>query len=93
VSSPVAGVALVHHMEMDSGVMKMRPDPSLNIPAGQTIELDPTGYHVMLMELTQELKQGSSVPITLTFKDGKGATQTVTVQAVVRPLNGNMKGM
>ena len=77
VSSPVAGVAEVHEMKMDGDVMKMRAVPALEIPAGGTVELKPGGYHLMLMDLKQALPAGSSVPVTLIFKDGKGAESRV----------------
>jgi periplasmic copper chaperone A len=83
VSSPVAGVAEVHEMKMDGDVMKMRAVPVLDIPAGGTVELKPGGYHVMLMDLKQALPAGSSVAVTLMFKDGKGADSRVDVKLPV----------
>jgi periplasmic copper chaperone A len=41
---------------------------------------------VMLMDLMQPLKEGDSVPMTLTFEDNAGARQTVEVRAPVRAL-------
>jgi periplasmic copper chaperone A len=73
VSSPVAGVGEVHEMKMDGDVMKMRALPSLDLPAGKAVELNPGGYHVMLMDLKQPLLKDSKVPVTLIFKDSKGA--------------------
>ena len=73
VSSPVAGVAEVHEMKMDGGVMKMRAIPSLDLPAGQAVTLKPGGYHVMLMDLKTPLLKDTTVPLTLVFKDAKGA--------------------
>ncbi len=80
-SSPVAKVVEVHEMAMDNGVMKMRAIPKLALPAGKTVDLKPGGYHVMLMDLTQPLKDGETVPVTLIFadKDGKRTTQDVKV--------------
>ena len=81
VSTPVAGVAEVHEMKMDGGVMKMRAMPALDLPANQTVELKPGGYHLMLMDLKAPLAKDSSVALTLTFKDAKGveSQQQVTV--------------
>ncbi|MGH8832135.1 MAG: copper chaperone PCu(A)C [Polaromonas sp.] len=73
VSSPVAGIAEVHEMKMDGDVMKMRAMPVLELPPGQTVHLKPGGYHVMLMDLKQPLPKDSTVPLTLRFKDAKGA--------------------
>jgi len=71
-STPVAGTAEVHEMKMEGDVMKMRAVPQLDLPAGRATELKPGGYHIMLMDLKQPLVAGSSVPLTLTFRDAKG---------------------
>ena len=83
VSSPVAGVAEVHEMKMDGDVMKMRAVPVLELPAGSTVELKPGGYHLMLMDLKQSLTVGSTVPVTLMFRDAKGAERRVEVKLPV----------
>ena len=68
--SPVAGVVEVHEMVMDGDVMKMRElKGGLEIAKGRTMSLKPGGYHVMLMDLKQQLKGGDTVPVTLTFED------------------------
>ena len=73
VSSSAAGVAEVHEMKMEGDVMKMRAVAALDLPAGKAVEFKPGGYHVMLMDLKQSLTVGSKVPLTLMFKDAKGA--------------------
>ena len=85
-ASPVAAVVEIHEMKMDAGVMKMSAIKSLAVPAGKTTELKPGGYHVMLMELRQPLKEGETVPVTLTFEDKAGKKQSVEVKAAVRAL-------
>ena len=82
-SSPVAGVTEVHEMKMENDIMKMRAVPVLDLPAGQTVELKPGGYHVMLMELKQTLSVGSSVPLTLVFRDSKGVESKVALKLPV----------
>lgn len=72
VSTPVAGVAEVHEMSMDNGVMKMRAIAGLDLPAGKAVELKPGGYHVMLMDLKTPLQKDTTIPLTLVFKDAKG---------------------
>ncbi len=75
-STPVAGAAQIHEMSMDNGVMKMRPIPALDVKPGATVALAPGGYHVMLLNLKQPLKDGDSFPLTLTFaKSGKQDVQ------------------
>jgi copper(I)-binding protein len=56
------------------------------VAAGKPTELKPGGYHVMLMELKQPLKEGETVPVMLTFEDKAGKRQTVEVKAPVRAL-------
>ncbi|HMO49088.1 MAG TPA: copper chaperone PCu(A)C [Rubrivivax sp.] len=85
-SSPVAGIVEIHEMTMDGSVMKMRAVPALDLPAGKTVELKPGGYHVMLMDLKQELKAGDTVPLTLVVEGADGKRETVELKAAVRPL-------
>jgi copper(I)-binding protein len=82
-ASPVAGVTEVHEMKMEGDVMKMRAMPALELPAGQTVELKPGGYHVMLMDLKTALKKDSTIPLTLVFKDAKGVESKQQVQLTV----------
>jgi copper(I)-binding protein len=82
-SSPVAGVAEIHEMKMDGNVMTMRPIGALDLPAGKTVELKPGGLHLMLMDLKQPLAAGSSVPLTLVLKDGRGVESRVETQLQV----------
>lgn len=72
VSSPAAGVAEVHEMKLEGDVMRMRPVSQLDLPAGKAVELKPGGYHVMLLDLKAPLVPGTSVPVTLRLRDGKG---------------------
>ena len=72
-SSPVAGRFEVHHMAVEGGVMKMRPvEGGLEIKPGETVELKPGSFHIMLMGLNQPLEKGQRVKGTLVFeKAGK----------------------
>ena len=70
-------------MEMVDGIMKMRPVPEgLEIPAGQTAELAPGGYHLMLMGLKRPITQGERIPLTLKFEK----SNPVDVELVAGPL-------
>ena len=86
-SSPVAGVVELHTMSMEDGVMRMRPVPKIDLPAGKAVELKPGGYHVMLMDLKQPLKSGEMVPITLKVEGRDKALTSLEVKAEVKPLN------
>lgn len=80
-SSDVAETVEVHEMKMENDVMVMREvEGGIEIPARGKVELKPGGYHVMLINLKQELKPGEKVTITLNFEKA-GA---ITVQAEVK---------
>lgn len=84
VASPVAGVAQVHEMKMDKGVMKMAEiKGGLDLPAGKAVELKPGGYHLMLMDLKVPLVKDSTVPVTLTFKNAKGVESKMDLKLPV----------
>ncbi len=82
-ASPVAGVVEVHEMKMEGNIMKMAAVPSLDLPAGKAVELKPGGYHVMLMDLKAPLAKDTTVPVTLTFQDAKGAKSNVELKVQV----------
>ena len=73
----------VHEMKMEGDVMKMRAIPALDLPAGKAVELKPGGYHVMLMDLKAPLMKDTVVPLTLVFKDAKGAESKVELKVPV----------
>lgn len=84
--STVAGVVEVHEMTMEKDVMKMRAVKGLDLPAGKTVELKPGGYHVMLMDLKEQMKEGATVPVTLVIEGKDKKRSTVEVKASVKPL-------
>jgi copper(I)-binding protein len=86
VRSPVAGTAEIHQVLVVDGRMTMRPAGPLELPAGKLVELKPGGFHIMLMELKQPLKEGDSVAISIVFENADRTRGTVDVNAVVRPL-------
>lgn len=81
--SPAAGVVEIHEMKMENNVMRMRAVPALALPAGRTVELKPGGYHMMLMDLKQQMKEGEVVPVTLVVESG-GKRESIEVKAKVR---------
>lgn len=67
-SSALAGAVEVHTMEMDDGVMKMRPVANLPLPAGETVSLEPGGLHLMIMQPSDVLQTSATIDVTLTFE-------------------------
>jgi copper(I)-binding protein len=84
--SPLAGTVEIHEMTMEKDVMKMRAVSGLDLPAGKTVELKPGGYHVMLMDLKQQMKEGETVSLTLVVEGKDKKRSTVEVKAPVKPL-------
>ncbi|MEN3349596.1 MAG: periplasmic copper chaperone [Bradyrhizobium sp.] len=82
-SGDVAGRMEIHEMSMDNGVMKMRPlDKGLTIEPGKTVKLAPGGFHLMMFDLKNPLKQGDKVPVTLQFEKAGKVTVSLDVQSV-----------
>jgi copper(I)-binding protein len=86
VRSPIAGRAEIHQMDMEQDVMKMRAAPSIALPAGKPVTLASGGAHVMLFDLTREVKAGETIPLTLLLEAPNGAREQVEVKAEARPL-------
>jgi copper(I)-binding protein len=89
--STAAGIVEVHEMAMDGGVMKMRAVDGLALPMGKAVELKPGGYHVMLMDLKSQVKEGDAVPLTLIFETKDGKRQTLEVKAPARSMSAPAK--
>lgn len=87
VQSPAAKIVQVHQSTMKNDVMSMQPVESVALPAGKAVSLDPHGYHVMLIDLVAQVKEGDTVPLTLIVENAKGEKESVEVQAPVRALN------
>jgi copper(I)-binding protein len=80
-SSPVSMDVQVHETTETADGMGMQEVDRIEIPAGATVQLEPGGYHIMIMmpDLDQVVV-GESVEITLTF-EGAG---DIVVDAEVR---------
>jgi copper(I)-binding protein len=67
--------------KVSGDAMSMAEVPGIDLPAGSTVELKSGGYHIMLMNLKQELKEGTAISITLEFAKAGSVTLEVPVQA------------
>jgi len=80
-SSPAARMVELHEVSTDAeGMTGMYHIDRLDIQAGQTVRLEPGGYHLMLMGLTGELEVGETLELTLVFE----RAGSVVVQAEIR---------
>jgi copper(I)-binding protein len=80
-STPLARSTEVHETVRDGEVMRMRPVAGLEVPPGGSITLRPGGAHLMMMGLTEALRPGTTLPLTLTFEHAGKVELQVPVQA------------
>ncbi len=80
VSSNIANNVQIHETFKQGDNMGMRRVPSVIIKGNGTFHFAPGGFHVMVIKLKENLKEGDKKEFTLTFKHaGK-----VKVMAVVK---------
>jgi hypothetical protein len=87
-TTPVSQYAEMHSMTHDKGLMKMREVKSIELPAGQRVNLGEAGFHLMLIGLRAPLKAGDSVPLTLNVQAADNSSVNVDVKAQIKPLTG-----
>ena len=80
VSSPAAVRTELHEMKHEGGMMTMAPIKDIAIPAGGTVKFEPGGKHVMLYDLSPQVRAGGKIPLRLAFANGK----TIEVEAELR---------
>ena len=87
-TSDVATMTEVHRTTVEDGVMRMRPAGPIDVPAGETVTLQPGGLHVMLIDLRHDLVAGERLAVTLQFE----RAGELTVEAEIRaPMQGPMQ--
>ncbi|MDQ5895150.1 MAG: periplasmic copper chaperone [Actinomycetota bacterium] len=69
------------HMDgSGTAMMGMKQVDQIDIPAGETVMLEPGGYHIMLLELKNPIEADQTIPVTLTFEKAG----TIEVEAVAK---------
>jgi copper(I)-binding protein len=86
VTTSAAQSVELHLMTTDNGMMKMREVKSIALPAGKQVDLGESGYHLMLMGLKSPIKEGATVPLSLTVQLADKKTVKLDVEAQVTPL-------
>lgn len=84
-ASPAAASVELHTHVKDGDAMRMRPVDNIPVPAHGQTALEPGGYHIMLIDLRQPLKEGTQIPLTLTFEKAGTVTLQVPVQKAGAP--------
>ena len=79
----------IHEMVMDKGVMKMRElKPGLVIKPGETITLKPGSFHVMFIDLKQQIRLGQPFKGTLVFEKAG----TIEIEYAIEPFGTRVPG-
>tara|TARA_B100001013_G_C24250321_1_gene300756 strand:+ start:22 stop:492 length:471 start_codon:yes stop_codon:yes gene_type:complete len=84
-----AGTAEIHETKVERDMAHMHSVRSVEIAPGERVELMPGGKHVMLMGLTNTLKQGRTLRCSLTFQ--RNGTADVVVQILSAGAMGHTK--
>jgi copper(I)-binding protein len=93
-SSAAAQKVELHTHIMDGDVMRMREvEGGIPLPPGETVKLQPGGFHIMLLGLGQGLKAGSHFPLTLIFEKAGSVQVEVPVEAMGSMGPGGHAGM
>jgi protein SCO1/2 len=82
----------IHTMDMDGGVMRMRPlKDGIELPAGEAVALKPGGMHLMVIGPKAPLAAGGSVPLTLKFAKAAPITLSAPIREVGAATGGAME--
>jgi copper(I)-binding protein len=79
VTSGVAESVEMHESRMTGDVMEMRQAESVPLGAGDDVTFEPGGFHIMLIGLKQDLKNGDEIAINLQFKNHEDLRVNVDV--------------
>jgi copper(I)-binding protein len=79
-SSPAFGDVSLHRTVIENGVSEMREIPALSIPPGDSVELAPGGYHLMLMMPRQASESLAHIELQFELTAGQRFTFVVPVE-------------
>lgn len=82
VVSKAARLVQMHTVEEDDGVVRMEQVDFIELAANDTVPLEPGGYHIMLVDLAEELHPGDEVEFTLVYNDGSRTELSLPVRDV-----------
>ena len=80
VEGDISPMIELHTHTMNNGVMSMGQVDSMPVPANSSVKAQPGSYHVMIMGLSSDPKNGDNFNFTLTFKDGTSIPVTAVVK-------------
>jgi hypothetical protein len=79
--SPACGMLMLHKSDVTNGMASMSDVARIDVPAGGTLKFATGSYHLMCMNPTALLKQGTDVPVSLRFADGTAIAAAFAVRS------------
>ena len=79
-SSPGCGMLMLHRTSESAGMSSMQMVQTVPVPPGGTIRFAPGGYHLMCMQPAPGMRPGGTIPVTLTFADGRTVESSFSVR-------------
>jgi len=79
VSSSASEDVQIHLSYMNDGIMVMEEQPFVAIQASEQIPFQPGGYHIMIIQPTNDMEEGDSISLSLYFKSGMSIEETIQV--------------
>ncbi len=89
--SPIANTIELHTSIEEDGVHKMRPVQAIEAPAHGQVELKSGGFHIMLIDLKENIAVGQHIPVTLTLDNGSTVEATYQVTGCCGSCHGKGK--
>ena len=87
-SSDVADAVEIHLSTMDAnGVMKMSQQESISLAVDEEVVFKPGGYHVMMVNLKQDLNPGDYIVVTIHFQNH----EDIVLKVPVMDMEGDME--
>lgn len=77
---PIANFSEKHTVDRGEGAPAMRTISAIPIPSGGEVALQPTGYHVMLLQTREPLEVGRKFTCTLVFQKAGSIETEVEVR-------------
>ena len=79
VSSSASEDVQIHLSYMNDGIMVMEEQPFVAIQASEQIPFQPGGYHIMIIQPTNDMEEGDSISLSLYFKSRMIIEETIQV--------------
>lgn len=92
IDTAIAGTVEVHETITEGATSKMQKVAGIDVPAKGTAELKSGGYHIMLLNVKREIKEGETLDVTVVFEKAGEITVKTKVVAMGGAPGMNMGG-